>query len=113
MHPPSQTEKNNRTPHQASFPASNRSLACPVFTLSAGIAAESFHFSGSASACEGLTADGQKGVAVELAVPLSALGLEAGDEVMLDVVLRGNGLNDGFTHADGDDPSTWMKIRLR
>lgn len=69
--------------------------------------------SGSASACEGLTADGQKGVAVELAVPLSALGLEAGDEVMLDVVLRGNGLNDGFTHADGDDPSTWMKIRLR
>ena len=66
-----------------------------------------------ASAKEGVTADGRKGVAVELAVPLSKLNAGKGDEILFNAVLRAPGLTDGFTRANEKNPSTWMKIVLQ
>lgn len=68
---------------------------------------------GSASVNEGLSASGDKGIVAELAIPLSSLDLSVGDEVMLNVILQAKGLSDGFSNADKNKPSTWMKIRLR
>ena len=66
-----------------------------------------------ASAQEGVTEAGDKGTAVELAIPLSALKAKKGDEILFNAVLRGPGLSDGFTHANEKNPSTWMKIILQ
>lgn len=66
-----------------------------------------------ASAQEGQTADGRRGVVVELAIPLSKLNAGKGDDILLNAVLRAPGLNDGFTRANEKNPSTWMKIRLQ
>ena len=66
-----------------------------------------------AAAKEGTAADGRKGVAVELAIPLSKLNAGKGDEILFNAVLRGPGLSDGFTRANEKNPSTWMKIRLQ
>ena len=68
---------------------------------------------GLASVNEGFSASGDKGIVAELAIPLSSLDLSVGDEVMLNVILRAKGLSDGFSNADKNKPSTWMKIRLR
>ena len=69
--------------------------------------------SGVASSQYGTTASGEKGTVVELAVPLSSLGVKPGDDVMLNALLGASGLNDGFTYADEKRPSSWMKIMLR
>ena len=66
-----------------------------------------------ASAKEGLTEDGRKGVVVELAIPLSKLNAGQGDEILFNAVLRAPGVTDGFTRANEKNPSTWMKIRLQ
>ena len=66
-----------------------------------------------ASAQEGVTSAGEKGTAIELAIPLSTLKAEKGDDILFNAVLRGPGLNDGFTHANEKNPSSWMRIRLR
>ena len=54
-----------------------------------------------------------KGTAVELAIPLSSLNAASGSEILLNAVLRGPGLNDGFTRASETNPASWMKIRLQ
>ena len=69
--------------------------------------------SGVASACEGVTADGEKGTSIELAIPLSSLGVRKGNDIMFNAVLGGSGLKDGFTHADEKKPSSWMRVMLR
>ena len=66
-----------------------------------------------ASAQEGVTSAGEKGTAIELAIPLSTLKADKGDDILFNAVLRGPGLNDGFTHANEKNPSSWMRIRLR
>lgn len=66
-----------------------------------------------ASAQEGVTSAGEKGAAIELAIPLSTLKADKGDDILFNAVLRGPGLNDGFTHANEKNPSSWMRIRLR
>ena len=66
-----------------------------------------------ASVKEGLTADGRKGTVVELAIPLSRLDAGKGDDILFNAVLRGPGLNDGFTRANEKNPSTWMRIKMQ
>ena len=66
-----------------------------------------------ASVKEGLTADGRKGTVVELAIPLSRLDACKGDDILFNAVLRGPGLNDGFTRANEKNPSTWMRIKMQ
>ena len=69
--------------------------------------------SGVATAQYGTTSSGEKGTVVELAVPLSSLGVKHGDDVMLNAVLGASSLSDGFTLANEKKPSSWMKIMLR
>lgn len=66
-----------------------------------------------AIAKEGVTSRGTKGTAIELAIPLSSLNAGKGSEILLNAVLRGSGLNDGFTRASENNPLSWMKIRLQ
>ena len=66
-----------------------------------------------AVAKEGVTGSGSKGTAVELAIPLSSLNATEGTEILLNAVLRGPGLSDGFTRASEGNPASWMKIRLQ
>lgn len=89
------------------------SSGSPVYAKVSPEGMEECTVSGCASVREGLAASGEEGILMELAFPLSELGLGGGDEIMLNVVLCGDGLSDGFTNADINKPSTWMKIRLR
>lgn len=68
---------------------------------------------GAAVVRKGQTATGEKGSVIELAIPLSVLGVEKGGSVMLNATLIGPDLNDGFTGAKERDPATWMKILLK
>lgn len=68
---------------------------------------------GVAVAQAGKTADGRAGTAIELAIPLSSLGVKQGDDIMFNAVLCGGLLKDGFTRASENKPSSWMRIKLR
>lgn len=68
---------------------------------------------GVAVAQVGKTADGRAGTAIELAIPLSSLGVKQGDDIMFNAVLCGGLLKDGFTRASENKPSSWMRIKLR
>lgn len=68
---------------------------------------------GVAVAQAGKTSDGRTGTAIELAIPLSSLGVRQGDDIMFNAVLCGGLLKDGFTHASENKPSSWMRIKLR
>ena len=50
---------------------------------------------------------------LKIAIPLSLLGVHAGDELRFNAVLRDQEVRDTFTFADPSDPDTWMRIRLK
>ncbi len=56
---------------------------------------------------------GEAGYVAEIAIPLSSLQATPGDTLCFNAVVKGAGLNDTFTFAKKDDPSTWMRITLK
>lgn len=67
----------------------------------------------SASARSAKTADGESGYVCEVAVPLSALGVSAGDKLLCYVDRVASGSRTAFSFAELSTPDTWQRIQLQ